>query len=84
MEESFGEGDVVFIVVFVGGERVFEDFSVFFCFLEDHHGKRGIRQREVGDDGGGGCDVQKVFHGGDLGAGHEVCEVVVLEEFDGV
>jgi len=84
MEESFGEGDVVFIVVFVGGERVFEDFSIFFCFLNDYHCECGVCQGKISDDGGGWCDVQEVFHGGDLGTGHEVCDVVALEEFDGV
>ena len=59
-------------------------FPVLICFLEDHHVKGGVCQGEVGDDGGCGCDVQQVFDGGDLGAGHEVCEVVALEEFDGV
>jgi len=42
MEESFGEGDVVFIVVFVGGERVFESLPVFFCFLDDYHCECGV------------------------------------------
>jgi len=84
VEESFGEGDIVFIVLFVGGERAFEGLPVFFCFLNDYHCECGVCQGKIGDDGGCGCDVQEVFHGGDLGAGHEVCEVVVLEEFDGV